>query len=147
MGRSGLCRTFPFCLLLFVVLASIFGHMPQISTIPRKPGILSRLHHDTDTVFFKVSIKKIPDSSFLMNPVFLSACFLFNVFMWDSSIPYFISSARASICASTSSLTPPLIVTVLSAKVMFFRPSSSALIFFAAIGAHVPFSTKAIFLF
>ncbi len=54
-----------------------------------------------------------------------------------------ISSARASICASAAALEAERRVTTVSQTVMFFMPSSSARISFAAMGAQVPFSIRA----
>ena len=63
---------------------------------------------------------------------------MFAIFYFASS-----SSTMASICASAAALEAERRVTTASQTVMFFMPSSSARMSFAAMGAQVPFSIRA----
>ena len=63
---------------------------------------------------------------------------MFAIFYFASS-----SSVSASICASAAGLEAERRVTTVSQTVMFFMPSSSARLSFAAMGAQVPFPIRA----
>ena len=64
--------------------------------------------------------------------------------MLYQQVIYFETSSSASLTSSAldASFNVDLIETMFSQIEMFFIPSNSAFIFFAAVAAHVPFSIK-----
>ena len=65
-----------------------------------------------------------------------------NLFYKDNyGVFYTISATSLSIAASDSALSVDFTVTTVSASVTFLSVARISVIFFAAIGAHVPFST------